>query len=66
MCPASSFTCATGMAPTAWPWTKKGTSCRIRGCCGRRRNWRDCTFEVTDEAGQLVLTVPFSQVSLGP
>jgi hypothetical protein len=30
------------------------------------RNWRDCTFEVTDEAGQLVLTVPFYQVSLGP
>ncbi len=26
------------------------------------RNWRDCTFEVTDEAGQLVLTLPFSDV----
>ncbi len=27
------------------------------------RNWRDCTFEVTDEAGQLVLTLPFSDVT---
>ncbi len=27
--------------------------------------WRNCTFEVTDEAGQLVLTLPFSQLS-GP
>ena len=26
------------------------------------RNWRDCTFEVTDEAGQVVLTLPFSDV----
>ena len=26
------------------------------------RHWHDCTFEVTDEAGQLVLTLPFSQV----
>lgn len=24
------------------------------------RDWMDCTFEITDEAGQLVLTVPFS------
>jgi hypothetical protein len=28
-------------------------------------DWRTCTFEVTDEAGQLVLTVPFSQVNPG-
>jgi hypothetical protein len=28
------------------------------------RNWRDCTFEVTDEAGQLVLTLPFSDVAV--
>jgi hypothetical protein len=27
------------------------------------RDWHDCTFEVTDEAGQHVLTLPFSQVS---
>ena len=26
------------------------------------RNCQDCTFEVTDEAGQHVLTLPFSQV----
>lgn len=24
------------------------------------RDWMDCSFEITDEAGQLVLTVPFS------
>ncbi|CAO4142213.1 DUF6894 family protein [Methylorubrum extorquens] len=24
------------------------------------RDWMDCTFEITDEAGQPVLTVPFS------
>jgi hypothetical protein len=24
-------------------------------------NWYECTFEVTDEAGQLVLTLPFSE-----
>jgi hypothetical protein len=29
------------------------------------RHWPDCTFEVTDEAGQLVLTLPFSQVLSG-
>jgi hypothetical protein len=28
-------------------------------------NWHDCTFEVTDEAGQHVLTLPFSQVQSG-
>ena len=28
-------------------------------------NWRACTFEVTDEAGQLVLTLPVSDVSTG-
>jgi hypothetical protein len=28
-------------------------------------NWHDCTFEVTDEAGQHVLTLPFSQVPSG-
>jgi hypothetical protein len=27
------------------------------------QNWRDCTFEVTDEAGQLVLTLRFAQVN---
>jgi hypothetical protein len=27
-------------------------------------NWRTCTFEVTDEAGSLVLTLPFSKVAL--
>ncbi len=26
-------------------------------------NWLDCTFEVTDETGQQVLTLPFSNVS---
>ena len=26
------------------------------------RNWQKCTFEVTDESGQHVLTLPFSQV----
>jgi hypothetical protein len=25
------------------------------------RNWADCTFEVTNEAGHLVLTLPFSE-----
>jgi hypothetical protein len=25
-------------------------------------NWLDCTFEVTDETGQQVLTLPFSAV----
>jgi hypothetical protein len=29
------------------------------------RHWHNCTFEVTDEAGQLVLTLPFSQVTSG-
>jgi hypothetical protein len=29
------------------------------------RNWQDCTFEVTDDSGQLVLTLPFSQVPQG-
>ena len=29
------------------------------------RNWLDCTFEVTDETGQLVLTLPFSEVASG-
>jgi hypothetical protein len=24
-------------------------------------DWRDCTFEVTDEAGARVLTVPFAE-----
>lgn len=24
------------------------------------RDWMDCSFEITDEDGQLVLTVPFS------
>jgi hypothetical protein len=28
-------------------------------------DWRTCTFEVTDEAGQRVLTLTFSQVNLG-
>ena len=26
------------------------------------RNWLTCSFEVTDEAGQLIMTVPFSEV----
>ena len=26
-------------------------------------DWRACTFEVTDEAGSLVLTLPFSDVA---
>jgi hypothetical protein len=30
------------------------------------QNWLDCTFEVTDEAGHLVLSLPFSDVSTGP
>ena len=25
-------------------------------------DWRACTFEVTDEAGQVVLTLPFAEV----
>ena len=25
-------------------------------------DWRACTFEVTDEAGRLVLVVPFAEV----
>jgi hypothetical protein len=25
-------------------------------------DWRHCTFEVTDEAGTVVLTLPFSEV----
>ena len=29
------------------------------------RNWHGCIFEVTDDTGQLVLTVPFSQLSNG-
>jgi len=28
---------------------------------GAVRNWADCTFEVTDEAGHLVLTLPFTE-----
>ena len=27
------------------------------------RNWYDCTFEITDEAGRLVLTVPFGETT---
>jgi hypothetical protein len=26
------------------------------------RDWMVCSFEITDEAGQLVLTVPFTEV----
>jgi hypothetical protein len=26
-----------------------------------RIDWRTCTFEVTDEAGQVVLTMPFGE-----
>jgi hypothetical protein len=26
-------------------------------------DWRTCTFEVTDEAGKLVLTLPFAEVA---
>jgi hypothetical protein len=26
-------------------------------------DWRGCTFEVTDESGSLVLTLPFSEVA---
>ena len=29
-------------------------------------DWRDCTFEVTDEAGGLVLTLPFAEVAGAP
>jgi len=28
---------------------------------GAVHNWFDCTFQVTDEAGHLVLTMPFSE-----
>ena len=28
---------------------------------GAVRNWADCTFEVTDKAGHLVLTLPFTE-----
>src|SRR4051794_11538544 len=37
------------------------------GCCddhlspGSIRNWFDCSFEVTNEVGQVVLTMPFSE-----
>ena len=27
------------------------------------QDWMDCTFEITDEAGQTVLTVPFSDTA---
>jgi hypothetical protein len=27
------------------------------------RNWHDCAFEVTDEAGQIVLTLPFADAA---
>ena len=27
------------------------------------RDWTSCTFEVTDEAGQRVLTLPFAEVT---
>jgi hypothetical protein len=30
---------------------------------GAVRNWAACTFEVTDEAGHLVLTLPFSKAT---
>lgn len=30
------------------------------------RDWMDCTFEITDETGQLVLTVPFSETVPAP
>jgi hypothetical protein len=29
------------------------------------RNWSTCSFEVTDETGQLVLTLPFSETVEG-
>jgi hypothetical protein len=29
---------------------------------GAVRNWRNCTFEVKDEGGQLVLIMPFSEL----
>ena len=29
------------------------------------RNWHNCTFEVTDEAGRLVLTIPFAHLTSG-
>ncbi|CAO4152245.1 DUF6894 family protein [Methylorubrum extorquens] len=29
------------------------------------RDWMDCTFEITDQAGQPVLTVPFSDTVPG-
>ena len=32
---------------------------------GAIRDWRHCTFEVKDDTGQLVLTVPFSQLLNG-
>ncbi len=30
------------------------------------RNWYDCTFEITDETGRMVLEVPFSETITGP
>ena len=30
------------------------------------RNWYDCTFEITDETGRMVLEVPFSDTITGP
>ena len=30
------------------------------------RNWYDCTFEVVDETGRMVLEVPFSDTITGP
>jgi len=28
------------------------------------RDWKECSFEITDEAGQHVMTVPFTEVVL--
>ncbi|MFL5518048.1 MAG: DUF6894 family protein [Gemmatimonadales bacterium] len=33
----------------------------IRGSRLGSVNWYDCTFEVTNEAGQVVITVPFAE-----
>jgi hypothetical protein len=27
------------------------------------RNWRDCAFEVTDESGKIVMTLPFTEAA---
>ena len=81
MCRATFFTCDFATDQTAWPWMRKDevvnwwparghVEATARDLTRKTRleairHWHDCTFEVTDEAGQHVLTLPFSQVPSG-